>query len=266
MESNNIFQIPNFCPICGQVATEDGDFLYCRNKACPAQLRGSVFVWVRNLGLLHWGDALIDNITNQDNPKIQSLADLYSLTVDDIAECCSGEKVAEKCYQVLHDNKSVTIELLFGSMNIPNFALSTATDIVQAGYDTVEKILSMSLDDLLSVPNVGEKTASSIYSGLREKELHIRALSSVLTVKSPTKGHLSGKSFCITGELSKPRKLVEKMILDAGGIVKSSVGKTTSYLVTNDTSTGSSKLKNAAKYGVLIVDETLLYKIIDNQT
>lgn len=261
-ESISAFKIPDSCPACSSPLSEEGDFLYCRSRACPAQIRGSVLVWVRNLGLLHWGDTLLLNLTKPDDPKIQTLADLYRLTVEDIAKCCSGLKVAEKCYQTLHSNKDIPVELLFGSMNIPNFALSTATDVVQAGYDTVDKILSMSLEQLESVPNIGKKTAISIYNGLREKESQIRDLDTVLTVKKPVIGNLNGKSFCITGELARPRKIVEKMILDAGGIVKSSVGKTTSYLVTNDTSTGSSKLQNAQKYGVHIIDESALYTLL----
>lgn len=258
-----LFSIPDNCPACGSSLSEEGDFLYCRSKSCPSQIRGSVKVWVRNLGLLHWGDSLLNNLTKADSPRIQSLADLYRLTVEEIAECCSGEKMAEKCHQTLHGNKDIPVELLFGSMNISNFALSTATDVVQAGFDTVDKILSMSLEDLESVPNVGEKTASFIFNGLRERESQIRDLNTVLNVKKPIlHGSLTGKSFCITGELTKPRKLAEKMILDAGGIVKGSVGKTTSYLVTNDTSTNSSKLQNAQKYGVPVIDEAALYAIL----
>lgn len=264
MESCDLFQIPDACPTCGQGVTEQGDFLYCRNKACPAQLRGSLLVWVRNLGLLNWGDALIDNLTDPNNNWINDLSDLYHLTIDDLAQCCSGEKMAEKCHHALHSNKDIPLELLLGSMNIPNFGLSTATDLVQAGYDTVDKVLSMTLENLQSVPNVGEKTAQSIFAGLQEKGPQIRALNAVLNVKLPVKGFLTGKSFCITGELSQPRKLVEKMILDAGGVVKSSVGKTTTYLVTNDTSSGSSKLKNAAKYGTQVINEESLYVLLKN--
>lgn len=262
MEIGDIFNIPANCPTCGGPTTEEGDFLYCRTKTCPSQIRGLVYIWVRNLGLLQWGDSLINSLTNPNTGLVKSLSDLYGLTVDEIATCCSGEKVAEKCYQTLHGNKDVPIELMFGSINIQNFARSTASDIVQAGYDTVDKILAMSYEDLLKVPNIGEITARSIFNGLREKESSIRDLEKVVNVKSPTQGNLTGISFCITGELSQPRKLVEKKILEAGGQVKSSVGKTTTYLVTNDTTSGSSKLKNAAKYGTQIIDEPALCKII----
>src|SRR5690606_34586346 len=119
---------------------------------------------------------------------------------------------------------------------------------------------TISLEQLEAVPNIGKKTAQYILDGLTSKRTEILSLDQVLTIKGPVKGNLSGKSFCITGELSHPRKSVEKSILEAGGVVKSSVGKTTSYLVTNDTTTNSSKLQKAKKYGVTVISEGKLYE------
>jgi len=256
------FKAPEHCPACGGTVTLEGEFLYCRSRACPIQLTGSIKVWIKRLGLLHWGDALIESLTNPDNPKVKSIADLYRLTPDEIAECCSGLKFATKCYETLHENKNIPIELLIASLNIPNLAVATATDIVQAGYDSIEAILGLTTEDLLKVPNIGKVTAQQIFDGLQERKRAIIELSEVLDVKRPASGPLSGKSFCITGATSKPRKAVEKMIMDAGGIVKSSVGAGLSYLITNDPDTGSSKMQKAKKNGVTVVTEPDLYRMI----
>lgn len=261
---NEFFQIPNICPICSFPTSLEGDFLYCRNRICPAKLTGSVQVWIRQLGLLHWGDALIDSLTSSDNPKIKSVADLYRLSVKEIADHCSGVKVAKKCYDILHSNKEISLELLLSSLNIPNFGLATATEVVQAGFDTIDKIISMTYDDLLKIPNIGEKTAEQIIQGLIVKIELIRDLESVLKIKDPDSGgSLNGKSFCITGDLSKPRKAVEKMILDAGGMVKSSVNKTLSYLITNDLTTNSGKMKKAQQCGIQVINEQNLYDLLN---
>ena len=256
------FSVPDLCPACSGPTSLEGDFLYCRSKACPARLSGSVMVWIRNLGILYWGDALIDSLTDPDNPRIQSVADLYGLTVDDLAECSSGKKMAQKCHDVLHANKSIPLELMLASLNIPNFGTSTATDVVQAGFDTVDKVLGMSYDDLKKVPNVGEKTARQIQEGILSRRDLILELVEVLDLRPPSGGSLSGKTICITGDMSLPRKAVEKMIMDAGGSSKGSVSKTTSFLVTNDPSTGTSKLQKAAKYGVPIINEAKLMQLL----
>ncbi|NBP58225.1 hypothetical protein EBU71_17150, partial [bacterium] len=41
--------------------------------------------------------------------------------------------------------------------------------IIDAGFDTVSKILRMTIDDLLTVEGFKEKTATKIYNGIREK-------------------------------------------------------------------------------------------------
>lgn len=256
-----LFRIPDFCPVCSSSLIEEGQFLYCRSRSCPVQLSGSVKVWIKRLGLLHWGDVLVDALTNPENPRVKTLADLYRLSVDDIAECCSGKKFAQKCWEVLHSNKKITVELLIASLNIPNLAVATATDIVQAGYSTVDRILAMTYEDLLKVPNVGEKTARQVYDGLQDRSRAILDLEQVLEITTSS-GPLSGKSFCITGATSKPRKALEKLIMDAGGVVKSSVGVGLSFLVTNDADTGSSKMKSAKKHGTDVISEAQLYGLM----
>ncbi len=256
------FPVPDHCPSCAVPATETGDFLFCRSRSCPSKLAGDVKVWIRQLGLLHWGDVLVDALTDPDDPKISTVADLYRLTVDDLVGVCSGLKMAKKCHDVLHSGKSVTLELVLGSLNIPVLGIGTATDIVQAGYDTVEKVLSLSFDALVAVPNVGEITAKSVCEGLLLKGGVLEDLSRVLDIRKPSGGALSGKLVCITGELSMPRKTVEKMIMDAGGFPKGSVTKATSYLVTNDPGTASSKMASAKKHGVPVVSEAELMALL----
>jgi DNA ligase (NAD+) len=170
--------------------------------------------------------------------------------------------MAQKCYDVLHSNKTIPVELLLSAINIPNLGISTATDIVQAGFDTVDKILAITFDDLVKVPNVGEITARQIIDGLSDKRDMIIELSEVLSIQEPVDGSLKGQSFCITGELSQPRKAVQKLILEAGGVVKTSVTTSLSYLVTNNPDTTSSKMKKAQKYGIPIINEDKLNELL----
>jgi NAD-dependent DNA ligase len=220
-------------------------------------------VWTGRLGLLHWGDALIDALTDPDDPKVGSIADLYRLSVEDLSSCCSGTKMAKKCHEVLHSNKSVPLELLLAALNIPNLGIATSTDIVHSGHDTVEKVLLMGYDDLLKVPNIGEVTARQVFEGLQGKRDVLQDLSGVLEVRGPSGGLLKGLSFCITGATSRPRKSVQKSILDSGGIVKESVGSGLSYLVTNeDPSFNSSKMQKAKKYGTSVISESELDRML----
>ena len=67
---------------------------------------------------------------------------------------------------------------------------------------------------------------------------------------------LTGKSFCFTGELvTMKRNDAEALVKKNGGSCKSSVTKDLSYLVTNDTTSGSSKNVKAAKLGIPVITE-----------
>lgn len=258
----DLFQIPQYCPVCSSNAVIDGDFLYCRSKACPAKLSGAVSVWVERLGLLHWGDAFIASLTNSVNPAISNIADLYRLTVEQLVEHCSGVKFAKKCYDILHKNKTMPMEVFLSALNISNLGIATATDIVQAGHDSIDKILSLNVSDLLKIQNIGEITANQIFDGINEKRDLIIDLNNVINIIKPIDGMLKGKSFCITGELSKPRKSVEKAIIEAGGSVKGTVSANTSYLVTNDSNTNSSKMQKAKKYNIPVINEKQLTELL----
>ena len=51
------------------------------------------------------------------------------------------------------------------------------------------------------------------------------------------------------------RSEAQNMVKKAGGIIKSSVVKGLTYLVTNDKNSGSSKNKKAQELGISVIDE-----------
>jgi len=228
------------------------------------RLFGDVKVWVDRLGLLFWGDALIDSLTDPNNShSVKSVADLYRMTIADLEEHCSGAKMAKKCWKVLHDSMSVPLEVILAGLNIPNLGLATATDIVRAGHDTVEKVAELTAEQLMVVPNIGQITADQIRTGLDAKASLLLELGTILDVSRPGSGPLAGKKICITGEVWAPRKAVQKLIVAAGGQAADSVSKDTSLLVCDEAGSSSAKSKRAAAYGIPIVSGSDLKRILD---
>jgi DNA ligase (NAD+) len=265
-DSPEFFPIPTECPSCFGPLSIEGDFLYCRSKKCPARLFGDVKVWVDRLGLLFWGDAFIGSLTDPDKPNsISSVADLYKMSIADFEEHCSGLKMARKCWKVLHDSMSVPLEVVISGMNIPNLGLSTATDIVKAGYNTVESIVSISVEQLVLIPNVGGTTAKQIRAGLDVKGQLLKDLSLHLDIRSSDSGPLAGKKICITGDVWAPRKAVQKLIVSAGGRAVDSVSKDTDILVCDNASSSSGKSKKAVAYGIPIISGSDLKRVIDGE-
>ena len=72
---------------------------------------------------------------------------------------------------------------------------------------------------------------------------------------------LIGKTFCITGTLSKPRRVIESEIKEAGGSIASKVSSRTSYLISNEKS-NSSKMQEALALKVPIITESEFFNLI----
>jgi DNA ligase (NAD+) len=67
-------------------------------------------------------------------------------------------------------------------------------------------------------------------------------------------GPLSGKSFCVTGVLSKKREDVHELIRQAGGTVHDKVKQGTSYLLIGE-KVGKAKTDAAKKVGATVITE-----------
>ena len=140
--------------------------------------------------------------------------------------------------------------------------------LTSSGFDTFDKLLAASENDIAEVSGFGEITAATLLNGLQENKAEMQLLisSKTIHIQEPDNGILAGKSFCFTGELSVKRSEAEKMVKDKGGSVKSSVGKGLSYLVTNDTSSGSAKNKKAAELGIPVIDEAAFFRLLEQKT
>ena len=132
--------------------------------------------------------------------------------------------------------------------------------LTEAGYDTVDKMLAITRSEIAVIDQFGEERADFIVDGLKRNESVIRELEHLLMVEAPVEasqvqGPLTGLGFCITGELSQPKKFYEAVIASSGGEYKSSVRKGLDYLIAADPSSGSSKLQKASSVGVKIISE-----------
>lgn len=247
---------PKQCPDCGFATYFDGENLVCRNsKSCRAQIIGRLKNWVKELNLLEWGDTLLEKLV--DAKKVKTVADLYTLKVDDIANLDRlGEKTAKKCLGILDDNKEISLEVFLGALSIPMIGQSTIKLIADAGCDTLEKFGQLDATEFEQVPGVGPVKAKFLADGLvNNQELILQILENGVKIKDKIIGKLTGKSVCFTGSMKTKRPILEKMAADAGGNVKSSVGKGLTYLVIADPNSTSSKAEAARKLGTALISE-----------
>jgi DNA ligase (NAD+) len=125
----------------------------------------------------------------------------------------------------------------------------------------------MDAKDLETVDGIGEKTAESIYDYFSNNRSVIEELlSKHVELELPKTGALTGKNFCLTGSFEKKKKYWEQAITEKGGNIKSSVGKTTNYLVMQHGKTDgspSAKEKKAAQHGTEVISIADLEKLLE---
>jgi DNA ligase (NAD+) len=167
-----------------------------------------------------------------------------------------GEKTAKKCLDILHANKEISLEVCLGALSIPMIGQSTIKAIIEAGCDSLTKFGQLSANEFAQVPGVGPTKSESLAQGLKDnQQLILDLLANGVKIKEKTIGRLTGQSFCFTGSLSIKRAEAEQMVIDAGGIIKASVGKGLSILVISDPNSQSSKAVKARELGTKLINE-----------
>lgn len=254
---------PTNCPECGYDLERDGEYIVCPNTAeCPAQLEGRLKKWVSELGILEWGDVLIEKVVQAG--LATDVTGLYCLSEADLARLDRmGPSSAKKARDQLWSVNPLPLERLVGALGIPLCATSTMELVVQAGYDTVDGLKGASFDDLQKIPGMGPKRAKALVGWLRRNSGLIETLLETgLSLKEKSVGPLTGKSFCFTGKMQQKRPVLERMAKDAGGQVKGSVGKGLTYLVIADPNSNSSKAVAARKNGTTCISEEAFLEMV----
>jgi len=254
--TGTIAEPPTHCPECNGLTEMQGENLVCTNSVlCPAQIVGRIKNWIKELNVLEWGDTLIEKLV--ESKKVTTVADLYTLTVDDMANLDRmGKKSAQKCYDLLWAGKEVPLEVFLGALTIPMIGQSTIKAIMNVGCDSLEKFGQLTATEFEQVPGVGPTKAKSLADGLQaNQKLILQILDNGVKIKVRAVGILSGTSVCFTGSMNIKRPILEKMAADAGADIKGSVGKGLTYLVIADPSSTSSKAVAARKLGTKLISE-----------
>ena len=270
-------KMPEECGTCGTTLKNEGSRLYCPNPSCPKRLHHQLEKWISVIDIRDFGSTLIKNLF--DSGELKSISDIYSLTEEKLTryflndDSIEKEKVslgARKVLASIEKSRRMTLSQFIAGLDIEGIGETMIEKLVDAGYDTIEKLLTASEEDIASVYMFAEITAKTLIEGLKENEAEIRKLidGKVIEIEQHVAGQglLAGKSFCFTGELyTMKRNEAEAKVKALGGSAKSSVVKDLSYLVTNDTTSGSSKNKKAAELGIPVIDEKTFLKLLEGE-
>ena len=115
-------------------------------------------------------------------------------------------------------------------------------------------------EELTQIDGIGDKVAEIFRNGITSRRKLIDQLSEIIEITDELEaatGLFDGKSFCITGSLSRPRKEIALFIKNLGGKVVGSVSSNLDILVAGEKA--GSKLAKAESLGITIWNEETLY-------
>jgi DNA ligase (NAD+) len=266
------YQMPVDCPECGSnlVRPQGEAVTRCVNLSCPAILRGSVIHWASRDGLDIQGLGEKIVILLLENNLIHSIADLYTLKVEEIAQLeRMGEKSANNLIKAIHESKQQPWSRVLYGLGI-RFVGNVTAKLLTENFKSVEELSKASVATLEGVYGIGGEIAQSVYDWFRNEsnlqlieQLKASGLQFSLQISEQEKetsfnANVNGKTFVLTGTLpTLKRNEAKKLIEQAGGKVTSSVSKKTDYIVVGEDA--GSKLKKAQSLGIqLLLEEELL--------
>jgi DNA ligase (NAD+) len=256
------YEFPAACPACESEIERDGPLAFCpAGLGCPAQREQAIEYYASReaMDIEGLGEAGVTQLV--DAGLVEDLADLYELTVTDLAALEGwGETSAENLVTELEATREPPLADFLTALGIPEVGSATARELATA-FGTFEAVRTADETELEAVPDVGPTVATAIRDFFLAEE-NAAVIDRLLEYVDPqpataTGGdELAGSTFVFTGSLdgftrSEAQELVERH----GGSATSSVSGNTDFLVVGD-DPGQRKRDDADEHDVEPLSES----------
>jgi len=263
--SETEFEFPSKCPVCDwdAVRPEGEAVRRCTNPDCPAKNKARILYFAsrKAMDIEGLGEVLVETLV--DRGMVRDVADLYLLTVDQIAGL---DRMAEKSGTNLIDqiaaSKTRGLQRLLYGIDIRHVGERYAK-ILANHFRSIDRLAAASVEELDDIPEIGLAVAESVHDWFRDAKNidlidRLRSAGVQMEMDAADTAALDerfvGKTFVLTGKLENyTRDEAAKLIEDRGGRVSSSVSKKTDYVVAGEDA--GSKLTKAESLGVAILNE-----------
>ena len=263
--------LPKKCPYCDTpVKRVEGEVaVYCPNRDCPGRLDRQIehFVSKGAMEIDGLGEKIVQQLIEAG--LVRDVADLYALDREDLLGLEGfADKKARNLLDAIAASKRRPLDRLIVALGIRHVG-SVAAEALAASFGSLDRLFNASEEDLTQIEGIGSTIAASIVewsTSARARDIVAKLRRAGVNPKEKvgaaktTPGLLSGKTFVITGTLSKPRDEIASAIKSAGGKVTDSVSQNTDYLVVGESP--GSKLTKARSLGVVILDEAALARLL----
>lgn len=270
------FKMATTCPICGSVLVKNKDeeaSYYCTNPECDAKRIESLIHFAsRNaMNIEGFGAEIVEDFYNLG--FIRKVDDFYRLErkKEELMELEGfGEKSISNLLESAENSKANSLERLLFALGIRYVGSKTAK-VLANNFKNIDSLKEATYEDLISIKDVGEVIAQSVYEYFRSPE-NLELISKLkdlgLNMKylgKEVKADLlfSDKTFVLTGSLESitRNEAKEKIEILGGKTTDSVTGKTDVVIV--GASPGS-KYDKALKLGIEIWNEKEFLKKLNN--
>jgi DNA ligase (NAD+) len=254
------------CPECGaELRRLEGEAAhYCPNDTgCPPQIKGRIehFIARKAMNIDSLGPETVD--TYYERGLIENIADLYTLTPEQLNYEGNREKSANKIVAAIEASKQVPFERVVFALGIRMVGETTAK-ILARHFKNIEALRTATVEQLTDVDGIGGVIAINIVEYFRNQknaEIVDRLIAYGLRMELSEEQQqmqgtaLEGLSIVISGVFAQHSRDEYKQIIEQnGGKNVGSISKKTSFILAGE-NMGPSKLEKAEKLGIRIVGE-----------
>ncbi len=261
------------CPECQTplIRTEGEAQHYCPNEQfCPPQVKGRLehFISRKAMNIEGLGSETIDALYQKG--LVRNAADLYDLTFDQLVNLeRMADKSANNLLASIQLSKEASFDRVLFALGI-RFVGETVAKKLASAFKTCEALSKASLEELISVEEIGEKIGTSIrnyFDDPLSKELIARLMEKGIQFEQVQKElsseKLNGKTIVVSGVFNRySRDEIKALIEENGGKNAGSISAKTSFVLAGE-NMGPAKLEKAASRGMPILSETEFLELIE---
>lgn len=258
------FKMIENCPMCNSVLVRKDANHYCKNEHCPSRKIESLIHFSSRdaMYIEGFGESIVEDFYNLG--YLKNIDDFYTLDKykDELMLLEGfGEKSISKLLESASNSKKNSLERLLFGLGIRYVGKKTAK-ILSKYYKTMDNLIKADFDELKSINDIGDVIAKSIVdyfsdekninliNRLKDLNLNMRYLGEEVNTSNE---NINGKTFVITGTLSRPRDEIKEEIEGLGGNVTGSVTKKTDYVIAGEKA--GSKLTKANELEIRVLTE-----------
>ena len=263
---------PLNCPECETelIKLESEANFFCPNKNnCRPQAIGRIqhFASRKAMNIDGLGDETIKLL--YDKGHLVDISDIYNLDYEAISNIEGhAKKSIENLRNGIEESKSKSFQKVLYGMGI-RYVGESASKTILKQIKSIDELISLDIESLSSIDEIGDKTASSILEFFEDYDnlnlinrLKLSGLNFTNDTLSLNSSNLSNLIFVISGVFEiYSREELKKLIEKNGGKISSSISSKTNYLVAGK-NIGPSKFNKANELGVPVINEVSLIDLI----